>query len=208
MNPPAVVLIEGLDLAGKSTAWRAVGDRLAARGFAIRRQRNALVAHNELAAQADALRRNPDRDRAETGNLFLAAHRWDSRHFVRPEPGGIHLQDSCWMRTLAHCRFAGERAHAAQLEKEAAAFPTFDRACFLTASLERRRERLLRRQRENPAANDAGDAWVNTHPADFLRLEQALEATVNEFLPAVKIDTTDLSVDEVAERVVAAILDP
>ncbi len=110
------------------------------------------------------------------------------------------------MRTLAFCRFAGDERTACLLEQEARKFPAFDQAYFLTASLERRRERLLQRQLENPDANDAGDAWVVSRPDDFLRLERALEGAVNEFVPAVTIDTTDLRVDEIASLVVERIL--
>lgn len=204
---PKLVLIEGLDLAGKSTISRAVGDGLEALGIIVRRQRNSLCAGNTMAEDADVLRKDPNRDLEKVGEMFLCAHRWDSQHFVLPEKGTLHLQDSCWMRTLAYCRFFGDEQTARLLREEALTFPLFGKAYFLTASLEQRRKRLAKREAEKPGTNDAGDAWVETRPADFLRLERTLEETVNEFLPAQTIDTSNLSIEQITQMIVNGIVE-
>tara|TARA_R110002096_G_scaffold364019_2_gene557096 strand:- start:2343 stop:2987 length:645 start_codon:yes stop_codon:yes gene_type:complete len=186
------VLIEGLDLAGKSTLWRGLEKNIPALGYELRQGRNSLCKGNQLARQADAMRRDPNRNFQKTSELFLAAHRWDAEHFVSPPRGTIHLQDSCWMRTLAFARFASNQVATQKLKEAARSFPAFDLVIFLTASIDIRRERLAKREREEPGANDAGDAWVNSRPEDFLRLEGELKGVVEKFAHPVVIDTTDL----------------
>jgi thymidylate kinase len=76
-----VVLIEGLDLAGKTTLARRLAQTLARSGVAVRSSRNALCPDNPVAMAADRLRRDPEAGWQETGSLFLSAHLWDARHF-------------------------------------------------------------------------------------------------------------------------------
>src|SRR5439155_18295365 len=97
-----VVLIEGLDLAGKSTLVRNLQAELTRRGIPVRVIRNALCPDNPIAALADQVRRDPEAGPIETGALFLAAHLWDARHFTPPPDRTVHIQDSCWLRTLAY----------------------------------------------------------------------------------------------------------
>src|SRR5437763_13959490 len=97
-----VVLIEGLDLAGKSTLVRNLQAELTRQGIPVRVSRNALCPDNPIAALADQVRRDPGAGLVETGALFLAAHLWDARPFNLPPDGAVHIQDSCWLRTLAY----------------------------------------------------------------------------------------------------------
>ena len=74
--------------------------------------------------------------------LFLAAHLWDARHFTTPPDGMVHVQDSCWLRTLAYHTWKDTPAIPEQLARAARYFPRFDAAVFLTAGVEERRRRL------------------------------------------------------------------
>ena len=62
-----VILIEGLDLAGKSTLVRNLQAELTRRGIPVRVSRNALCPDNPIAPVADALRRDPNAGLLETG---------------------------------------------------------------------------------------------------------------------------------------------
>jgi hypothetical protein len=123
-----VVLIEGLDLAGKSTLVRNLQAELTRRGIPVRVSRNALCPDNPIAALADQVRRDPEAGIVETGALFLAAHLWDARHFTPPPDGTIHLQDSCWLRTFAYHTWKATPAIPEQLARAARYFPRFDAA--------------------------------------------------------------------------------
>lgn len=188
-----MILIEGLDLAGKSTLVRALARRLQSEGNPVRLSRNSLCPDNPLAALADRWRRDPSRDLVGTGALFLAAHRWDVGHFRRPLGRRVHLQDSCWLRTLAFERTFGSPGLAWLLEASSSDAPRFDRAIFVTASLEERARRLQQRAAERPGENDAGDHWVVDAPERFLLLEETLRSLAARHCGARVLDTTHLT---------------
>lgn len=169
-----VVLIEGMDLAGKSTLVQNLQQELTRRGIPVRVNRNALCPDNPIAPIADKLRRDPAAGLLETGALFLASHLWDARHFVPPPPGTVHIQDSCWLRTLAYHTASGTPAIPNLLIRAARCFPYFDSAIFLAASIEARRNRLARRERECPGSNDHGDQMVVADPRGFADRDQLL----------------------------------
>ncbi len=187
-----VVLIEGLDLAGKSTLVRNLNAELTRRGIPVRVSRNALCPDNPIAVLADQLRRDPQAGLVETGALFLAAHLWDARHFVPPPDSMIHIQDSCWLRTLAYHTWKDTPAIPEQLARAARYFPRFDAAIFLTAGIEERRRRLAQREREEPGSNDANDHLVYSDRQGYLRQEQLLWQLTHLYTKAVSIETTSI----------------
>jgi len=196
MNGP-LILIEGLDLAGKSTLFHRLVAELQQRGVAVRTSRNALCPENRIALLADELRRDPTAGFVETGALFLAAHCWDARHFRRPPAGTVQIQDSSWLRTLAFHTHHRTPAIPEELRSASASFPAFDAAIFLTASIERRRQRLAMREAEQPGSNDWQDHLVAKAPHEFRALENELRRMAIEYAGAVELDTTVLSPDEV-----------
>jgi thymidylate kinase len=187
-----VLLIEGLDLAGKSTLVRNLQVELTRRGVPVRVSRNALCPDNPIAALADELRRDPHAGLIETGALFLAAHLWDARHFSPPPDGTVHLQDSCWLRTLAYHSWKDTPAIAEQLARAARCFPRFDAAVFLTAGIEERRRRLAQRECEQPGSNDANDHLVHSDPQGHWRHEQLLWQLTHLYTKAARIETTGI----------------
>jgi dTMP kinase len=197
-----VVLIEGLDLAGKSTLVRHLQAELTRRGTPVRVSRNALCPENPVAALADQLRRDPDAGLIETGALFLAAHLWDARHFTPPPDGTVHFQDSCWLRTLAYHSWKDTPAIPEQLARAARYFPRFDAAVFLTAGIEERRHRLAQREREQPGNNDANDRLVQSDTQGYLRQEQLLWQLTHLYTKATRIETTGIRRERLLQLVV------
>jgi dTMP kinase len=200
-----VVLIEGLDLAGKTTLVRAVQADLARKGIPFRAARNALCPENPVARLADELRRDPGAGRLETGALFLAAHLWDARHFRPPPPGTLHIQDSCWLRTLAYHRFRGTPRIPDLLAAEAVGFPGFDMAVYLTADISVRQRRLEARLRESPEEVSDFDWAVLRDPEGFCRVDGLLRQLAVELAGAAVLNTTDLGPAEV-ERAAGRVL--
>ena len=196
-----MVLVEGLDLAGKTTLASSLRDKWRATGVPVSFSRNALVENNTIAAAANAFYKTyTGTDNVATGGLFLAAHVWDAAHFQAPPPTGAHLQESCWLRTLAYNRFAGTPLIQQLVADAGKEQPAFDLVIFLTADIAVRAARLKQREAEKPGENDALDAMVVTNPAGFLRLEEELRAAVREFNKVVvEIDTTALGKDQVIE---------
>jgi thymidylate kinase len=192
-----VILVEGLDLAGKSTLVRNLEAELTRRGLPVRVRRNALCSDNPIAPVADALRRDPNAGLLETGALFLASHLWDARNFQPPPNRMTHIQDSCWLRTLAYHRAMGTPFVPDLLCSVAEGFPMFDLALFLSADITTRQRRLLVRENEQPGSNDIGDHLVNHRPDFFLSLERQLQHELCKLTSAVLINTTFLDPTEV-----------
>jgi thymidylate kinase len=188
-----VILIEGLDLAGKSTLVENLRVELTRRGIPVRVSRNALCPENPIAALADRLRRDPSAGLVETGAMFLAAHLWDARHFVQPADGMIHIQDSCWLRTLAYHCSRGTPGVARMLDRARPSFPRFDATVFITASIDERRSRLVEREQQRPGANDDGDLEVVHDPESFCATERLLLRSATKLCRARIINTTELS---------------
>jgi thymidylate kinase len=200
------VLIEGLDLAGKSTLVHNLHAELKRRGISVRVSRNALCPDNPIAVLADQLRRDPQAGLVETGALFLAAHLWDARHFASPPDGMIHIQDSCWLRTIAYHTWKDTAAIPEQLARAARYFPRFDAAIFLTAGTDERRRRLAQREREKPGSNDANDHLVRLDPQGYLRLEQMLWQLTHLYTKATRIDTTGITGERLISLVVEIVV--
>ena len=190
--PGRVILIEGLDLAGKTTLVGNLQREWTRRGIPVRVSRNALCPDNPIAALADQLRRDPNAGLLETGALFLAAHLWDARHWTPPPDGTIHLQVSCWLRTLAYHTWKNTPAIPDQLADAARDFPRFDAAIFLTAGVKERRRRLIQRERERPGSNDANDHLIQSDPQGYLRLEQLLWELARDGTDAKRIETSGI----------------
>lgn len=211
-----LLLIEGLDLAGKSTAVHGVMRALQEAGHQVRLCRNALTVDNPIHAQADAARMANVLDRATIGGLYVAAHALDLVGYASQSHSGFQLQDSSWLRclalhrTLARQEPTGSSAHvvAALLALRPLA-PRFRRAVFLRASISARAHRLRRREREAPASVDEMDRWVLTDPDRFLAVEEALRRCVYQASDlVVEIDTTDLSPADVVSSILYALTSP
>lgn len=197
MTSGPVILIEGMDLAGKSTLIKRLVSALQQRGVEVRTSRNSLCPDNFIARQADELRRDPTVGFIETGTLFVAAHCWDARHFQRPPKGTAHVQDSSWLRTFAFHNHHQTPGISRALFSASASFPKFDAAIFLTAGIDCRCKRLVQREAEQPGGNDWQDHLVARAPAEFCALENELRRLTIDFTEAFELDTTELSDSQV-----------
>jgi hypothetical protein len=134
--------------------------------------------------------------------LFLAADLWDARHFIAPPDGMVHIQDSCWLRTLAYHTWKDTSAIPEQLARAGRFFPRFDAAIFLTAGIEERRRRLAQRERDQPGSNDSNDHLVHSDPQGYLRQEQLLWQLAYLYTKATRIETTRIPSERLVSLVV------
>ncbi|CAE7241494.1 unnamed protein product [Symbiodinium pilosum] len=222
-----MILIEGLDLAGKSTLFARIQDTLEG-SWKLRWSRNCLVPENPINERAQELRKLKQPGSGisplETGSLFLASHMWDLCNFQPPEADTVHLQDSSWLRTVAYHSEAftptpfvqeglpwtlgsfGDLAAQVMGEEKTTSGPAFDVVIFLTASAEERQGRLDERRQKNPEDCDYDDALVIRDPAKFMKLDSLLwEVTLRRFPHARKIDSTGKSRDQVFQEASATI---
>lgn len=189
------ILIEGLDLAGKSTACAGLLGETPER-FNFRR--NSLSDCNPVYDFADTLRRQGSYDGDVLGPIYLSAVELDLQRPADDRPD--LLQDSLvTLRSYAHYRARGHRELAKSFRAllSDSRHPTYDAAIVLTADICARRDRLTMRQRKNPeeVAND--DLLVLHDPELFLSMERHLVAEARCRFGADVIDTTHMTPDEV-----------
>jgi thymidylate kinase len=194
-----MILVEGLDLAGKSTLVEALHRHYAQQGIAVRVGHGGFSAANPVEEVARSIMRTDEQfTGVEAGSLFLSSMLWDARHYEAWE--GVHIQDSSWLRTLAFEQLYGSPALAHLMEEQGRLFPRFDAAIFLTASLPERQRRLQTR-----AVNDVHDLLAFKKPDKFLAIERRLLDLVREWEHGEVIDTDGLTPAEVLERALARV---
>lgn len=168
-----MILIEGLDLAGKSTLVEGLRAHFESQEQKVRVANGQFCQPNPAAEVARQLVRwDSGFGGMEAGSLFLSTMLWDERHFLSPSEG-VHLQDSSWLRTLAFEQLYGSPVLADLMEQVGARLPRFDAAVMLTASLPERQRRLQLR-----AHNDLHDQLAARNPQKFLAIEQRLAELV------------------------------
>lgn len=188
-----MILIEGLDLAGKSTLVAGLEAHYRAQGRPVQVRNGQFCPDNPGGQVArELVRWDEGFGGVEAGALFLSSMLWDARNFVPPQT--LHIQDSCWLRTLAFEQLYGSPQLAAMMEEQGRKFPRFEHAIFLTASLEERRKRLASR-----GQNDIHDLMAFRKPEKFLAIEARLMQLVKEWEAGVVLSTDGLSTGEVLE---------
>lgn len=196
-------LVDGLDLAGKTSACKHLVVRLQPRP---EYRRNALADANSLYLAADDLRRADALDGRYLGHAYLAAAALDLALF-RP-PRTVRIQESMiCTRSLAHYRARGENeladGFASLLDQPS--YPQFDAAVVLTASIEARRARLDTRRREAADEIAPDDLAVIRTPDLFRRMEDILIGEAIRRYRTTVIDTSALGKAEVVDALAAAL---
>lgn len=199
MNIAPCVLVEGLDLSGKTSACRVLVGELSPTPD---HRRNALTRGNPLYDIADRLRRERGLSGTYLGHLYVAALALDLEHYVLPEK--ITIQESTiGLRSFAHYAARGDEdiamAFATLLDDDR--HPKFACSVVLTASIPARRARLEKRRREAPEEIADDDLAVITTPDTFQRMEDILIREAISRYSAAVIDTSSMT----AAEVVAAI---
>lgn len=197
------VLVEGLDLAGKTSACHALAATITP---APDHRRNALTRDNILYTAADEVRRARSLPGGYLAHAYLAALALDLRQY-RP-PSRMTIQESTiGLRSFAHYRARGD-AHFAQAFArllDAPEHPRFDGAIVLTANIDVRLQRLEMRRREAPHEIADDDLVVINTPRILETMERILIEEATKRYRAVVIDTSDLSKAEVVEAMKGAI---
>jgi hypothetical protein len=204
-----MILVEGMDLAGKSTLVRGLEDAVRQlRGISgVRVANNTLVEHNPVDHVAQRWASEPDAGFKETGAIFLASHLLDALNFTPPAAGEVHLQDSSWFRTLSfHGSMNTPDIPALLRSSCASAQPVFDAVIYITADIPARVQRLHSRAVESPGQNDHNDEQVETNPDRFMAMDERLWGAVRERYPeALKLDSSGLDKGQVLALAMAEV---
>lgn len=179
------VLIEGLDLAGKSTVCRRFAEQSR---FEWRIQSNALTGNNPLYQLADRLRKEAAFKAETLGHLYYASLLADLELFCQPQDHVI--QDSTViLRSLAYHTVNETPALPSLFEALLARHPKFDHAYVCSASREVRLARLKIRRKANLGPEDF---LVRDDPDRFYAMEECLIDHATKAFGAKVIDTSNL----------------
>ena len=184
-----MILIEGLDLAGKSTLVRELSRIYQKRGLPVRTSSNSLCANNPIATFTEPLRQDQRHCSLEGTCLLLAAHIWDVRNFT-PMGSGMHLQDSCWLHSAAYDQeFGASLSIKPGTLWEDTPKIAVERTIFLTSSLPARVQRLRNLEQHH---------WLLEDPVRFCSLECRLLDMVSRHSPVEILDTSNLTPQQMA----------
>lgn len=187
------LLIEGVDLAGKSTIVKKLAEK-----------KDLKVNHSSLTPPNPILNiaKEIDKDGSEwIGHLYVEALKWDLDHFTKPKEDTI--QDSTiLLRSLAYNTAANYSDVTNKLESMAFKHPLFDKVFILTASLEARVNRLRKRMENHPHRVTVNDLKIIRDPQFFVKMEEAMIRYATFFFKPIIIDTTNKSVSEVLEIII------
>lgn len=194
-----LILVEGLDLAGKSTLVEGMASHYRKQGWTVTVSGGDLCSTNPVGKVArEMMRWDPGFSSEEGAPLFLASHLWDLRHFQPPsEPRHLHIQDSWALRTLAFERVLGKPEFVEKLEGVVAQMPLFDAAFVLTATLATRRLRYQKR-----VLNDLHDVFMLSDPVRFSRVDSELMHLAVEKCRARLLATDEWGQDELLKLVI------
>ncbi len=188
------ILLEGVDLAGKSSAVKSLLDT-----SHWNYQHSSLLTENPILKIA----REVEKDGSEwIGHLYVEALSYDLSHFQPPLVNTI--QDSTiLLRTLAFNGAAGYMNVVKKLEGLALHHPTFDKIFILTASLDARRKRLKKRIEVDQSRVTPNDLRVVREPEFFQKMENLLIDYTKIFFreDPVIIDTSNLLTSDVVSKV-------
>lgn len=195
-----MVLIEGLDLAGKTTLCEGLVQKLEAIGLIVVLSKNNLLGQNAVGKRAKEYALGTPVTNLETGALFLASHFYDTTLFQIPPEGVVHLQDSSWLRTVSHHSMHGTPVVPELAEALFDAHPKFGTVIYLTANIEVRKQRVIEREARRPGTNTPGDYMSHTDPDFVIRHDRKLLDITYGFYPDVcVIDTSSMSDKETIE---------
>lgn len=194
------LLVEGMDLAGKSTLNR----KLVEDGLFKEKRHNSICesGHNEIYLFTDKLRLTRNYTPEILGPMYVSALLEDIRNFSYPKVPTV--QDSTIiLRSLAFNKVMGIKSVVRSLEEVAEKHPKFSRAVLLTADIKTRQKRLQMRINEAPETVAEDDLMVLKKPEKFIAMEQYLVSFGKKYFHTKVIDTTDLSPDEVMKIALA-----
>jgi thymidylate kinase len=186
---PLYVHLEGMDLAGKTTARVALSKAM---GPDCRVRHNSICDANPIYELADRLRKEDSAGVETLGYLYVAALAADLEHWSPPPTHTI--QDSTIvLRSLAYHKIVGTPFVADAMMTLLPRHPRFTRSFVLTASLDVRRQRLKERQCQQPDEIAADDLQILRAPERFLAMEAALIDLAQRHFDAMIIDTSELT---------------
>lgn len=185
--------IEGVDLSGKTSVSKAFVERQSEEW----RIRAGILTDtpNPLRDLADQLSENGVYANDTVGLAYASALKADLDTFKQPEINTVQ-ESTILLRSLAYHAMNENKNILRIFEEIALQHPKFDRSFMLTASKKARLARLAQRTH-----NTNHDLLIVRDPERFFRMEGYIKEYSEALFETDIIDTTNLSIDEVAEYI-------
>lgn len=199
---PYYLHLEGMDFAGKSVVAESFISNTNDRWQIWN---NTIAPHidNSIAILADKLQQEGIFDSDIHGMLYNAAIVAEIRSFKSPLINTI--QDSCGiLRSLAYHIVTGKERLEAELKYYQTEFPRFDSSFILTANHQARMARLALRKERGEKVSEH-DLMFLKYPDKFYAMERCLVALTSQLFCGKVIDTSDMTVDQVVQKINAQI---
>ncbi len=201
-------LVDGMDLAGKTTVVDQFAADQAAMGVTWDKRYSVISKPDArgrssgvaLRAAAEQMARSGSYRPDTVGLVVLGALAADIDEYEPPEIPTVQ-ESSTLLRSMSYFAINGHTRELQMIRELGERHPQFDATFVLTASREARLERLA--YAENPSKSDL---LVRDNPGKFFRQEELLVEGAQEFFGAVVIDTSDMSIQEVARTIGAGIM--
>lgn len=185
--------IEGMDLSGKSSFIDSYVERSDVEWHI---SRSVLNEDNPIRSLADQLVSSGRYSPQVIDDLYIAGIAADIETYTEPTVNVI--QDSVVaLRALAWHIVNKNKENANRIESLLEKHPQFDNSFYFTADIQRRQERLVMREQENPAKVNSKDLLVREDPEKFVEMERLVQKYALDLFNAHVIDTSDLTPTEV-----------
>ncbi len=192
-NQPEIpfILLEGMDLAGKSTQLRELKQKFPS----WKTNHIGLSDNKTMYTVAHNIHKRRIWSTEEVGYLYVAGLTVEIDLFVWPlQPT---FQDSCMLlRSLAHHTAYENKNIICKLEELAEKYPKFSKAFVFTASLQERSKRLIQRTTDSPESVNATDRMILTDPNSFMKMDKAIVMYAKKYFNAEVLDTGTITVEE------------
>lgn len=194
------ILLEGMDLAGKSTIINLLQKRFA--DFKVRHL--SLSFDNDLYDFAKKLNKSDIYQSDVVGTAYLTAIKWDVYNYSKnTDPV---LQDSIGLlRSLAHHTAYGNHLLVDHLKGILEIHPKFNSSIVFTANLEDRKQRLTERIKKNPTSVSLADRLILKDPDLFMHMNDTIIYYATKHFNAHVINTSYLNIDETFKLVLSKI---
>jgi thymidylate kinase len=189
--------IEGMDLAGKSTATKSILYHL---GNYTSVRHNTIQSKSDFHRIVDNLRIDKKLESDELGELYYQVLKDDISRYQKPEVNTIQdstilLRSLAWYASLEHPILK-------KFQSLIVTHPKFDCSVVLTASIQVRQIRLQSRIDEGVEKVAEDDLLVIKQPELFLKMEENLLFYATNYFNAKVLDTTLLNKSQVSSEII------
>lgn len=189
--------IEGMDLAGKSSVAEAIKEKCC---LDWKINNNSLCDKNIIYQFIDDIAKQDLFDDEVYGNLYYVALLADLKKFVLSS--NIIQDSTILLRSINYHTELENINLAKKFEELIEIHPVPNYSFYLTADINSRIERLIKRMKLNQKEISKNDYLILQNPEKFKEVDNRLFELSSKYFNSILIDTTNLTIEEVADYII------